>query len=390
MDLQDLKATIQIGQLKDVNAHSIRARDLYKFLEIKSEFGIWFTNTKIQSKVKSHIDFIPFKYTSPKGRGAQSQDYHLTIEAALRFSKRYDNPIHRIAVQLFTEMLPKVDVEVEVEKEEEPEVKKETSLALLKIQTMVMGKGKNKSKVNSLNARDLHQFLEVKKDFSDWIKGRILKYDFVEGIDFIPFPQIGERAIGGATLIEYAVTLDMAKELAMVERNDRGKEARQYFIECERIKKELENLSQVKIPDFTNPSEAARAWADSFDRTVYALKERDEAIKERSLISDKKTATAMAKSALLTKENARLKKTIDLMQYRYMSELHWLHRYFKGTDLKVIYRRVEEHLIKLSGTMGYEIITRSKSNKNAPSLYHRDVINKFREILDERGLQVAD
>ena len=88
--------------------------------------------------------------------------------------------------------------------------------------------------VNSINARDLHGFLESKQDFSTWIKNRINQYCFVEGVDFIPFHNSVERAIGGAVRIEYHLTIDMAKELSMVERNEKGKQARQYFIECER------------------------------------------------------------------------------------------------------------------------------------------------------------
>lgn len=90
--------------------------------------------------------------------------------------------------------------------------------------------------VQTVNARELHAFLEVGKDFSTWIKGRIEQYDFVENRDFVTFeaaPQNGGAGNRGIK-IEYYLTLDMAKELAMVERNEKGKQARQYFIECER------------------------------------------------------------------------------------------------------------------------------------------------------------
>ena len=90
--------------------------------------------------------------------------------------------------------------------------------------------------VQTVNARDLHAFLEVGKDFSTWIKGRIEQYGFVEHHDFVTFdaaPQNGGAGNRGHR-VEYAISLDMAKELAMVERNDKGKQARLYFIECER------------------------------------------------------------------------------------------------------------------------------------------------------------
>ncbi len=89
--------------------------------------------------------------------------------------------------------------------------------------------------IQTVNARDLHSFLEVGKDFSSWIKGRIEQYGFVEETDFVTFPQNGGK---GRPTVEYAITLDMAKELSMVERNEKGKQARQYFIECERRAKD--------------------------------------------------------------------------------------------------------------------------------------------------------
>ena len=86
--------------------------------------------------------------------------------------------------------------------------------------------------VETVNARELHTFLESKQDFSTWIKNRIADYDFVENQDFVRFHKKMEA--NNATLIEYHITLDMAKELSMVERNEKGKQARKYFIECEK------------------------------------------------------------------------------------------------------------------------------------------------------------
>ena len=86
--------------------------------------------------------------------------------------------------------------------------------------------------VETVNARELHAFLESKQDFSTWIKNRIADYDFVENQDFVRFHKKMEA--NNATLIEYAISLDMAKELSMVERNEQGKQARKYFIECEK------------------------------------------------------------------------------------------------------------------------------------------------------------
>lgn len=91
----------------------------------------------------------------------------------------------------------------------------------------------------AVNARDLHAFLESKRDFSTWIKDRIKSYDFIEGVDFQSFTEIVEREIGATTRIEYALSISMAKELSMIENNERGKQARKYFIACEENKHEL-------------------------------------------------------------------------------------------------------------------------------------------------------
>ncbi|WP_454280472.1 antA/AntB antirepressor family protein [Sphingomonas sp. Marseille-Q8236] len=88
--------------------------------------------------------------------------------------------------------------------------------------------------VETVDARQLHAFLLVGKDFSTWMRDRIEQYDFIQDVDFCIFPSFGENSGRGRPAREYAVSLDMAKELSMVERNDRGKQARRYFIECER------------------------------------------------------------------------------------------------------------------------------------------------------------
>lgn len=113
--------------------------------------------------------------------------------------------------------------------------------------------------IQTVNARELHAFLEVGKDFSNWIKDRIEQYDFKENSDFVVFADSGENPRGGRPAKEYAISLDMAKELAMVERNEKGKQARQYFIECERRAKAA---VPAGLPNFLDPATAAIAWAE--------------------------------------------------------------------------------------------------------------------------------
>lgn len=104
----------------------------------------------------------------------------------------------------------------------------------IELKELAIGSGK----VVAVDARQLHDFLGVRKDFSTWIKDRIEQYEFIENQDFVSFPQNGGKPTGGRPAKDYAITIDMAKELAMVERNDKGRQARRYFIECERALKE--------------------------------------------------------------------------------------------------------------------------------------------------------
>ncbi|WP_169719238.1 antA/AntB antirepressor family protein, partial [Arsenophonus nasoniae] len=101
--------------------------------------------------------------------------------------------------------------------------------------------------IQTVNARDLHAFLESKQKFADWIKDRIQQYAFIESQDFIVI--LGKTPNGGRPAKEYHISLDMAKELSMVERNEKGKHARQYFIECERQAKTATHVIPQTLPD---------------------------------------------------------------------------------------------------------------------------------------------
>ena len=91
-----------------------------------------------------------------------------------------------------------------------------------------------------VSARDLHEFLEIKSRFNDWIKNRIEKYDFEENQDFVTITKKLVTAQGNeSNYLDYILKLDMAKELSMVENNEKGSQARKYFIEVEKKYKAL-------------------------------------------------------------------------------------------------------------------------------------------------------
>ena len=163
----------------------------------------------------------------------------------------------------------------------------------------------------SINARELHTFLVVGRDFSTWINGRIDQYGFEEGLDYTSqrlLPETGEQR-GGHNKLDYILSIDMAKELAMLENNDKGKEVRKYFIQCERMLKSpniseetifkavaaaLNIHSDVKLSRRLNGPEHASRWKSPLALDLYDY---------RTQIFPEKTAGSM--SALLFKFNFR-------------------------------------------------------------------------------------
>jgi len=87
---------------------------------------------------------------------------------------------------------------------------------------------------DGVNARELYEHLEIKHLFRNWITNAIRDYGFIEHDDFSYF---FNESTGGRPKKEYAISINMAKELAMVSKTKKGREARAYFIKCEEISK---------------------------------------------------------------------------------------------------------------------------------------------------------
>lgn len=117
----------------------------------------------------------------------------------------------------------------------------------------------NNETIQTVNARDLHEFLEVSSRYNDWIRNRITKYEFEENVDYVCLTktlvtQTEEGREGSSTQKDHYISLDMAKELSMVERNEKGKEARKYFIQIEKQQAQaLKALSNVTLDLSSNP-----------------------------------------------------------------------------------------------------------------------------------------
>ncbi len=91
----------------------------------------------------------------------------------------------------------------------------------------------NENQEPIVNGRELYKVLDVKTPYTQWFD-RMKEYGFTENIDFVSLSQNCEKPQGGRPEINHAIKLDMAKEIAMIQRNDKGKEVRQYFIQVEK------------------------------------------------------------------------------------------------------------------------------------------------------------
>lgn len=105
----------------------------------------------------------------------------------------------------------------------------------------------NNEEVNAVNARDLWEKIESKRRFGDWIKDRL--EGFTEGQDYVihKIVKTGNGASGKQYQIDYIISLDTAKHIAMLERNEQGRKVRQYFIEVEKNARKIADEVNTQI-----------------------------------------------------------------------------------------------------------------------------------------------
>nr|DAK51202.1 MAG TPA: KilAC domain protein [Caudoviricetes sp.]DAT25042.1 MAG TPA: KilAC domain protein [Caudoviricetes sp.] len=170
----------------------------------------------------------------------------------------------------------------------------------------------------AVSARDLHDFLEVKTAYKDWFP-RMCEYGFTEGEDFCSFLS---ESTGGRPAQDAVLTIDMAKELCMIQRNEKGKQARQYFLQIEK--------------DWNSPEKVmARALQIAGDK-LKRLESKVEADAPKVLFAD---AVSASKTSILVGELAKLLKQngVDIGQhrlFRWMRENGYLIRR-NGTDFNM-------------------------------------------------------
>lgn len=186
----------------------------------------------------------------------------------------------------------------------------------------------------AVNTRELHEFLEVGKDYSNWFKYRAAQAGFIEGEDYEVVSANSGEYPGGRPRLDYIVPIDIAKEIAMMENNEKGREVRRYFITVEkRYRQQHKPLSQVEI----------------LAQSAQLLLEQD---KRLSVVEKKQTAmieamTDMAQLDWLTDMNRRINglcKNYGLNYQAFRSEMYRTLEATARCDLDARKRNLQERM----------------------------------------------
>jgi len=196
----------------------------------------------------------------------------------------------------------------------------------------------------AVNTRDLHEFLEVGRAYSDWFKYRADQMGLIEGEDFIT--NLG-KSTGGRPVADFIVHLDTAKEIAMMENNDKGREVRRYFIAVEKSYHK-KPMSQLEV----------------LAATAQALVDQDKRI---SLVETKQTAmidalTAPAMMDWANDMNSRINLICKTYGKNYQAYRHELYSQLEATarcNLTARQSRLRDRM-KMAGHKHTDIMAVSK------------------------------
>ena len=162
----------------------------------------------------------------------------------------------------------------------------------------------NENNDQVVSGRDLYEFLEVKTPYTQWFE-RISEYGFVENVDFAVFHKnVNDvTAFGGVRkIIDHLLKIPMAKEISMIQRNEKGKQARQYFIKCE----EAWNSPEMVL---ARANQIQSKMIGSYTERIKLLEEKVEAAKPKVIFAD---AVATSDTSILIGDLAKLLKQNDI------------------------------------------------------------------------------
>lgn len=185
---------------------------------------------------------------------------------------------------------------------------------LIAIKRRQIGEGE----IQTVNARDLHTVLRVGKDFSTWIKAQIERARLIDGRDYVKLTQKGELSATGQTLIEYHLSLDAGKHIAMMSGTDKGFEVREYFLKCERISQAPFDASKI----LSDPA-AMRGLLLTYTEKVLALEEKVGAMQ---VTVDAHDRIANADGALCITNAAKLLQVRPKDLFALLQANRWIYR----------------------------------------------------------------
>ncbi|HEP6402385.1 TPA: phage antirepressor KilAC domain-containing protein [Streptococcus pyogenes] len=149
----------------------------------------------------------------------------------------------------------------------------------------------NENQEPIVSGRDLHQALEIKTQYTKWLE-RMSDYGFEENEDYVAISQKRLTAQGNQTeYTDHVLKLDMAKEIAMLQRNEKSKQVRKYFIQIEK--------------DFNSPEKIMARALLMADKKVHKLEAQIEADRSKVLFAD---AVSASHTSILVGELAKLLK----------------------------------------------------------------------------------
>ena len=193
--------------------------------------------------------------------------------------------------------------------------------------------------IPTASARDLHAFLGVGKDFSNWIKDQIARTRLLENRDFIIFAEKGENSGRGRSSIEYYLTIDAGKHIAMMSGTDRGFEVRDYFLECERRAKKAAMDPILAL----NDPVIMRKLLLTYSERVLALQAENAVLVPKAEALDR---IATAEGSLCITDAAKTLQVQPRRVFTVLQEQRWIYRRV-GCDRWIAYQdKLQQQLLE--------------------------------------------
>ena len=257
----------------------------------------------------------------------------------------------------------------------------------------------------AVNARDLHKFLEIGRDFTSWMKDQIERCDLVENQDYEvfkfdyqgrPLTQKGESDNQHVSKTEYALSINAAKEISMMSQTEKGKQARRYFIACEEKLKEVAVKGYIPPRHQQQPKPSTLSIEDQFKMVTMVCNELKVSKNEKKAALN----NLLAQNGLpqiIASDRTEGKKALSATDLLKINGVEiGIRTFFKILETHGYTTKNERATTKKpSGKQEYTVLTEEglKWGYNEPSKWASNkydvyfYIDKFPELLKEVGLK---